>query len=84
MRAAAGYGSAPLTWTAPSTGGAVTSYAITPYANGVAQTPITVTGVPAPTSTVVAGLTNGTPYTFTVTAGNPNGTAAPSLPRRTR
>ena len=35
-----------------------------------AQTPTTVTGSPPATSTTVSGLTNGTAYTFTVTATN--------------
>jgi hypothetical protein len=72
--------SAFVTWNAPTTGGPATSYVVTPYVNGVAQAPTTVTGLPAPTSATVTGLTNGTFYTFTVTASNPNGTGAESAP----
>ena len=71
--ATAGYASAGLTWTAPSTGGAVTTYTITPYVGSTPQTQTTVTGNPAPTTATAAGLTNGTTYTFTVRASNPNG-----------
>jgi hypothetical protein len=78
VTATAGYASAGVSWTAPASGGPVTTYTITPYIGSVAQTPITVTGSPAPTSTTVTGLTNGTTYTFTVTASNPNGSGSPS------
>jgi Domain of unknown function (DUF4082)/Fibronectin type III domain len=78
--ATAGYSSAGVTWTAPSTGGQATSYTVTPYIGTIAQPATTVTGTPAPTSTTVTGLTNGTAYTFTVTASNPAGTAAASTP----
>ena len=56
----------------------MTTYTITPYIGSAAQTPTTVTGNPAPTSAVVSGLTNGTTYTFTVTASNPAGTGPES------
>jgi hypothetical protein len=69
----AGYASATVSWTAPTSGGPVTTYTVTPYIGSTAQTPTTVTGNPAPTSAAVSGLTNGTTYTFTVTASNPAG-----------
>ena len=70
---AAGATSATVSWTAPSTGGPVTSYKITPYIGSTAQTPKTVTGTPPATTTKVTGLTTGTTYTFTVQAINANG-----------
>ena len=65
--------SANLTWTAPSTGGAVTSYRITPYIGSAPQTPTVINGSPPLTTTTITGLTNGTTYTFKVEALNPNG-----------
>ena len=80
VSATAGYASANVTWSAPTSGDPVTTYTITPYIGSTAQTPTTVTGNPAPTSAVVSGLTNGTTYTFTVTASNPAGTGPESAP----
>ena len=80
VTATAGYASAGVSWSAPASGGPVTTYTITPYIGSTAQTPTTVTGSPAPTSTTVTGLTNGTTYTFTVTASNPNGSGPASAP----
>ena len=71
MSATAGIGSATVSWTAPSNGGsAITSYVVTPFAGGSAQTPTTITGSPPATSATIGGLTNGTAYTFTVIAAN--------------
>ena len=78
VSAAAGDASASISWAAPSSGGPVTTYTITPYIGPAAQSPITVTGSPAPTTALVTGLTNGTAYTFTVTGSNPNGSGPPS------
>ena len=39
-----------MTWTAASSGSPATSYTVTPYIGTTAQTPVTVTGNPAPTS----------------------------------
>jgi hypothetical protein len=73
VNATAGYASVSLSWNAPTSGDPVTTYTITPYIGSTAQATTTVTGNPAPTTGVVSGLTNGTSYTFTVTASNPAG-----------
>nr|WP_230209349.1 DUF4082 domain-containing protein [Tetrasphaera sp. HKS02] len=79
VTATPGHSSAVVTWTAPSDGGSViTGYTVTPYLGGVAQTPTTVTGSPPASSATVAGLTNGTAYTFTVSTTNAVGTGAAS------
>jgi hypothetical protein len=78
VSASAGYASANLTWSAPTSGDPVTSYTITPYIGSAAQTPITVAGNPAQTTAVVPNLTNGTSYTFTITPSNPAGSGPES------
>ena len=82
VSATAGNGSAAVSWTAPSSngGGAITSYTVTPYVGSTAQTPVTVSGSPPATSTTVTGLTNGTTYTFTVSATNSVGNGPASSP----
>src|SRR5918912_1590914 len=66
-------------WTSPSDGvSSIASYTVTPYAGSTAGTPTTVTGNPPATSTTVGGLTNGTAYTFTVSATNAVGTGPAS------
>ncbi|HVD04189.1 MAG TPA: fibronectin type III domain-containing protein [Candidatus Dormibacteraeota bacterium] len=67
-----------LSWALPpnQSTSATTSYIVTPYVGGVAQTPID-TGSVYPTYTAV-GLTNGTSYTFTVAGVNAVGTGPPS------
>jgi Domain of unknown function (DUF4082)/Fibronectin type III domain len=80
VSAVAGQASATVSWTAPSSGGPVTSYKVTPYVGATAQTPKTVTGSPPPTSTTVTGLTPGTAYTFRVEAANASGAGPVSDP----
>ncbi len=65
-----------MSWTAPSDGGSpITSYTVTPYVGSTAQTPTTVSRLAArDRRTTITGLTNGTTYTFTVTATNAVGT----------
>jgi hypothetical protein len=79
-----GDGSASLTWTAPSSGGLpITSYTVTSSPDGKQCATTGVTGC------TVGGLTNGTPYTFTVHATNlvgdglesdPSNTVVPAVP----
>src|SRR5207249_8222743 len=64
------------TWNAPPDGGSpITSYLVVASPGGAS-----VTTAASPTSAVVTGLTNGTAYTFTVSATNNVGTGAPSSP----
>lgn len=78
VSAAPGDAAAALTWNAPADNGgsAIRSYSVTPFINGVAQTPLS-TGS-ASTSFKVTGLANGTTYTFTVAAQNGAGTGPSS------
>jgi hypothetical protein len=78
VSATAGPASANVSWTAPSSGGPVTQYTVTPYIGATAQPATTVTGTPPVTTASVTGLTGGQAYTFKVTASNPNGSGAAS------
>lgn len=75
--AAAGDASASVAWVAPSSDGGtpVTSYTVTADPGGATTT---VDG--STTSTTVAGLANGTSYSFTVTPANANGPGPTSAP----
>ena len=76
VNATAAPGSATVTWNAPTSGGPVTTYTITPYIGSEAQPTTKVTGSPPKTTATLQGLTNGTKYTFTVQASNANGVRA--------
>ena len=78
VTATAGNAAASVSWTAPSSGGPVSSYTVTPFIGSSAQTPRTV-NAPA-TSTTMTGLTPGQSYTFTVRATNPSGSGQASAP----
>jgi hypothetical protein len=75
----AGNGQATMSWTAPvSNGGSViTSYVVRGVA---ADSNKTCTWTTGPLTCTVTGLTNGTPYTFTVVAVNVAGAGAASAP----
>jgi hypothetical protein len=67
VSAVAGNAQATVSWVAPSNGGStITKYTVTGTPGGTA----TVTGSPPATTATVTLLTNGTPYTFKVTATN--------------
>jgi len=66
VSATAGAAAATVSWSAPSSGGPVESYEITPYIGATAQ-PTTSVDAPA-TTKLVTGLTAGTSYTFKVRA----------------
>jgi hypothetical protein len=73
--------SAIVAWTAPANGGSpITSYTVTPYLGPTAQPPTTITGTPPATSASITGLTDGSAYTFTVSAANGVGTGPASAP----
>jgi hypothetical protein len=71
--------SARVSWTAPASdgGSAISGFTITPYIGATAQTPVQVSNGAA-TSATVTGLTNGTAYTFKVSASNGIGTGPDS------
>jgi hypothetical protein len=66
---------AMVVWSSPASNGgsAISGYTVTPYAGGTAGTPVQVGG--AATSATVTGLTNGTAYTFQVSATNSVGSS---------
>jgi hypothetical protein len=74
--AVGGTGQATVTWVVPTTdnGSAIVQYTVTPFKNGVAQTPVDVPG-PSATSVIVTSLTADPNYTFEVTATNGVGTS---------
>ncbi|HMC05734.1 MAG TPA: fibronectin type III domain-containing protein, partial [Actinomycetota bacterium] len=81
VTATAGNASALVSWTAPVSGDSpVTSYTVTPFIGTAAQAATIVAGSPPATSVTVPGLTNGTTYTFKVTASNGFGPGPPSAP----
>jgi hypothetical protein len=75
-------GSATVYWSAPASDGGspVTGYTVTASTGSITGNSKTVSGLPPLTSTTISGLTNATPYTFSVTATNAagSGSASPS------
>ena len=77
VSATAGDQSATISWVAPAsagTGGPLVSYTVVSNPGGSS-----VTVAAAATTAIVAGLTNGTSYTFTVSASNSTDTSVPSI-----
>ncbi len=72
--ATAGNAQATVSWSAPASGSPFTLYTVT----AVEDPTKSCTAMPPATSCTITGLTNGTPYTFTVTASNASGTGAAS------
>ncbi|HXC79179.1 MAG TPA: fibronectin type III domain-containing protein [Candidatus Acidoferrum sp.] len=72
----AGNAQVTVSWTAaPNGGSTITKYLVTASPGGATMT---VTGNPAASTGIVTGLSNGTPYTFTVLATNALGTGVTS------
>jgi RHS repeat-associated protein len=82
VTASAGNARAAVSWSAPaSPGSAINKFTVTPYIGAVAQTSLAVTvtatgGAGVVTATGIGGLSDGTTYTFQVTATNTTGTGA--------
>ena len=67
-----------VSWTAAGAhGSSISSYTVTPFIGAAARPPVTVNNGSA-TSTTVTGLTNGSAYTFKVSATNGIGTGSAS------
>lgn len=83
VSATGGNAQATLSWIAPASNGGspITGYVVTPYISNVAQTATTFNS--NATTETVAGLMNGTTYTFTVAAINAAGTGPASSPSNT-
>jgi hypothetical protein len=80
VAATADDGQADISWSPPLTDGGVpiAGYRVTPYVAGAAQTPQSFPV--SQTAAVATGLSNGTTYTFTVSAVDANGAGPESLP----
>ncbi len=81
VTAVPGAASATVAWSPPAWDGGskVTGYTVTAYAGITAAQTVVLSGWPVPETAVVHGLTNGTAYTFMVSARNAVGTGPQSL-----
>ena len=82
VTAVPGPGLAIVGWSAPAWdgGSGVTAYTVTVYTGSTVAQVVTVSGSPAPETTIIGGLANGTSYTVLVSATNLVGTGPQSLP----
>jgi hypothetical protein len=82
VTAVPGPGLATVGWSAPAWdgGSGVMAYTVSVYKGSILAQVVTVGGSPVPEATIIAGLANGTSYTFYVSATNQVGTGPMSLP----
>lgn len=74
-----GDGALTVNWTAPNDNGSpLTKYTVTGVPGGSCTTEVVAPATEPATSCTITGLTNGTPYKFTVVATNANGDSLPS------
>lgn len=74
-----GDGALTVSWTAPSDNGSpITKYTVTGVPGGSCITEVVAPATEPATSCTIMGLTNGTPYKFTVVATNASGDSVPS------
>jgi hypothetical protein len=81
VTAVSGPGLAMVRWSAPTWdgGAAVTTYTVAVYAGSILVEDVRFSGIPAPETAIVAGLSEGSQYTFYVSATNRVGTGPQSL-----